>query len=146
MISSCQHAFCLGCIILKFEGKSQHFECPNCLQPFSPPQVIPCKAIQTLIDNLHLVCKNCGCEFQKRGTFEEHKKVCSREEAHSLTVDDLLNLDLTSPIPKPVERATLRILKHKVKNSENGMTAEFDSGGPRVRTIFLTSICYKGLW
>ena len=33
MIESCQHAFCLGCLVLKFEGKIE-LECPYCFVAF----------------------------------------------------------------------------------------------------------------
>lgn len=49
-----------------------------------------------------------------------------------MTVGDLLSMDLShSPIPSSVEKATLKVLQHKMKDSEDG-TAQFESGGPRV--------------
>ena len=48
-----------------------------------------------------------------------------------MTVGELLQLDLGEKLPESVEKATLRVLKHKMESSQDG-TAEFASGGPRV--------------
>ena len=133
MIEGCQHAFCLGCIVLKFEGR-QLFECPYCLNPFSPQQVVPCKVRCNLVDQLQISCK-CGELFVSKAKLGSHKINCAADkEGHMLTVGDLLSLDLDhQSIPESVEKATLRVLQHKIENSNTG-TAEFPSGGPRVRT------------
>lgn len=56
-----------------------------------------------------------------------------------MTVQDLLQLDLReTPIPSSVERATLKVLQHKIDTSTDG-TAEFASGGPRVSSPHLMS-------
>ena len=132
MIEGCQHGFCLGCIITKFEGKSSCFECPYCQHSFTPTQVVPCKVRWTLVDNLKLKC-TCGAQFQSRNAFTVHRHTCDADTGHQMTVDDLLKLDLLhTPIPASVERATLRVLQHKINDSNDG-TAEFASGGPRVK-------------
>ena len=131
MIEGCQHAFCLGCIVMKFEGK-QLFECPYCHSKFTPNQVVPCKVRHDLIENLQMSCR-CGELFHTNTEFKKHKIDCGAEkEGHMLTVNELLNLDLSEgTIPESVEKVTLRVLEHKIENSNTG-TAEFASGGPRV--------------
>lgn len=93
MISGCQHAFCLGCIVLKFEGKHS-FECPHCLSSLVPFLVVPCKVRWSLVDSLMLKCR-CGQKFPNRGELNGHKENCDADkQGHSLTVNDLLTLDL----------------------------------------------------
>ena len=128
MIGGCQHSFCLGCLILRFEGKHDLY-CPTCDLAFIPTEVAACNVRNRLIEELKIKC-TCGENFKSHTKFEMHKSRC-KQEGSMMTVTDSLNLDVTSPIPPPVERATLRILQHKVNTSDNG-TAEFASGGPRV--------------
>ena len=137
MIDGCQHAFCLGCMVLKFEGKQDSFNCPKCELTFSPERIQPCNIRQTLIENLVVRC-DCGTFFKFSKDLQKHKVDCiSKVEGSLMTMNDLLNLDLsdTVTIPKTVERATLKVIQHKMSNSENG-TAEFSSGGPRVSKCF----------
>ena len=135
MLQGCQHAFCLGCIILKFEGKTS-FECPFCQNQFNLSQIIECKVRQKLIESLILKCK-CGKEFKSSHEFNMHKNICNLvKEGQLMTVNDLLKMDLSqSPIPRSVEKAALKIIRHKIDESNNG-TAEFASGGPRVCFFF----------
>ena len=135
MLQGCQHAFCLGCIILKFEGKTS-FECPFCQNQFNLSQIIECKVRQKLIESLILKCK-CGKEFKCSHEFNMHKNICNLvKEGQLMTVNDLLKMDLSqSPIPRSVEKAALKIIRHKIDESNNG-TAEFASGGPRVCFFF----------
>ena len=138
MIEGCQHGFCLGCLTLKFEGKS-NFECPYCQNDFVPSQVLPCKVRWTLVDTLRLKC-DCGEKFPSQENLDIHRLSCvAIKEGHSMTVQDLLQLDLReTPIPSSVERATLKVLQHKIDTSTDG-TAEFASGGPRVSSPHLMS-------
>ena len=131
MIEGCQHAFCLGCMVLKFEGKQDSFNCPEQELNFSPERIQSYNVRQNLLESLILKC-NCGAVFKYTQDLQIHKKDCISEVEDSLTtVNDLLNLDLTDSIPKTVERATLKVLQHKMMSSGDG-TAEFLSGGPRV--------------
>ena len=130
MIEGCQHPFCLGCLAQKFEGQTGELHCPQCDVIFTRTQVVPCLVRNALVNELKIYCK-CGERFNVLSTFEEHKKGCHEKEKTNLTVSDLLNIDLNEPLPETVERATLRILEHKVNLSESG-TAQFNSGGPRV--------------
>ena len=132
MIEGCQHPFCLGCMTQKFEGQTGEFHCPQCDVIFTCNQVVPCLVRNSLVNQLKLVC-NCGANYNVWSSFDQHKKSCFEKE-DPLTVDDLLKIDLNQPLPETVERATLRILNHKVNNSSTG-TAEFNSGGPRVSTF-----------
>ena len=139
MFSGCQHAFCLGCTVMKFEGKAnEDLKCPKCHICFTPDQVVPCNTRESLLQTLRLVCATCQKKFELREEYEDHKRSCVSDAADgdSMTAKEIMDLSLASPIPKTVEKATLRVLQHMVDNSANGM-AEFDSGGPRVRMIFV---------
>ena len=131
MIQECQHSFCLGCTTLTFEGKRE-FRCPYCQNKFNPDLLKECKVRNTLVESLILKC-NCGQLFESSVKYRNHITYCqSKKEGHSLTINELLTMDLSeNPLPKSVERATLRVLKHKMENSQDG-TAELASGGPRV--------------
>ena len=71
--------------------------------------------------------------FPNKEKLDGHKENChANKQGHSLTVNDLLTLDLNqTQIPVSVEKATLRVLQYKINNSNDG-TAEFASGGPRI--------------
>ena len=124
-LQGCQHAFCLGCLVLKFEGKTD-FNCPTCDHSFDPYHLVECKVRQRLVESLILKCK-CGQEFPSSSEFQLH--TCKVEHP-SLTIGDLLEMDLTqNPIPCEAEKAALRVIEHKM--TETG-TIEFATGGPRV--------------
>ena len=143
MLESCQHGFCLGCVITMFEGKSSCFECPYCHLSFTPANVIPCKVRWTLVENLKLKC-TCGVQFQSRNALTSHQSSCDADTGNQMTVGDLLTLNLQkTSLPASVERATLRVLQQKIDSSNDG-TAEFSSGGPRVnRHSNIISVRYK---
>lgn len=131
MIEGCQHGFCLGCMITMFEGKTSSLECPYCQHLFVPTQVVPCKVRWSLVNDLKLKCA-CGALFSSKNAYTTHRGSCDADTSHQMTINDLLKLDLQhTPISASVERATLRVLQHKINGSNDG-TAEFTSGGPRV--------------
>ena len=83
---------------------------------------------QRLVESLILKCK-CGEEFSSSSEF--HHQICKKtEQQPSLTIGELFKMDLSqTPIPSEVEKATLRVIEHKM--SVNGRI-EFATEGPRV--------------
>ena len=132
MLQGCQHAFCFGCLVMKFEGTT-NFRCPTCDNSFSLASIGGCKVLQSLVESLILKCE-CGEEFRTTNEFHHHKLHCIKKSGQSsLTVGELLEMDLSqNPIPCEVEKATLKILEHKMNETGN-RTIEFSTGGPRVR-------------
>ena len=62
VLSACQHAFCLSCIIPKLEGKRQDdAECPVCHANILIDKSIPCTTMQDMTKMLQVECqKGCG--------------------------------------------------------------------------------------
>ena len=127
MLKGCQHAFCLGCLVIKFEGNTD-FTYSYCQNAFALSEAVECKIRSKLVQDLVLKCK-CGHESKELEKFNSHKAYCTfGKEGQDITVGDLLTMDLSeSAIPSSVEKATLKILEHKMSDSQDG-TAKFASG------------------
>ena len=128
IIQICQHAFCALCLVKNCEGKEGPHQCLECLTVFSYKDLQPCKTRQSCLQNLKI---KCVCEEQFLIT-EYKKHSCGGLQTPHIYEDAIDRLDPQQPIPKPIERMALKVVKHKLAASGNG-TVEFFGKSTRVR-------------
>ena len=136
LITTCQHSFCLKCILPTLEGKPiDETKCPRCDDNnITPENIIPSKYIQNML-----------VELASQTNKQDH---CSEIMSPSMTpseitLSDIFSLTPSDEIPRDIEDAALHVIRHKIKNSNNpNKSIEFKSGGPRVRVYikYISSI------
>ena len=140
MVKSCEHCFCLNCLLANIEGKLPNdVLCPSCGVNFTAEGIGESKSINTMFKALRLVCSK-GCEYTK--SIDEYNEIITHQESckglKNLKISDILNLPAESPLPIEAEKAAAKIVKMKLANSESGNARiSLPTGGPRVSFIAL---------
>ena len=72
------------------------------------------------------------------------KRSAGRPKSSSLTVDDMMKLDCTKPIPPSVEKAISHVISLKVKHSQlPNNSIQINSGGPQLLTLTTIAVPRK---
>lgn len=127
LLLPCHHSFCFGCLAAEHEGNAT-INCVVCATECLPSMLVPNREKMAMLSKLCVLC--CCGEKILVGDKTRHEKNCKGPKK-DVSLSDMTNLQLDTPIPKEIERAALTVVRHKLKNSENN-TIEFCSGGPRV--------------
>ena len=81
MLRSCEHTFCLNCIIPSIEGKTQ-IQCYECGSEIRYDDLLVSKYVTSILSNLSIECKeNCGMYFpiNKLDAKREHETICQHQ-------------------------------------------------------------------
>ena len=134
IVSICEHAFCLKCILQKVEGTFLNkITCPVCGINVLPENIVMSRSITHLLCSLKLHCiKDCGktfCIGEGNGK-TAHEKSC---QGKMFTLVDILEFPTTEKLPALAEKAAASVIKHKIANSNlPNKGISITTGGSRV--------------
>lgn len=135
VLLSCQHAYCLSCLIKKFEGKTEEeAKCPFCGSESLVGTIRFSKHHVEMLKCLRVACdKHCGKLFplKSKAALLEHQTSCFPKTTLTPLFEKTFNLD--NSIPREIEDVAVQVIQHKIANSRNPIKSiEFKTGGSRV--------------